>query len=559
MVDAAWAAAAAAAAGSSFSSGSNVVGTPRGGLGLRASPYDSLGALQVGGLDGQALGRLPQGFPLHTGWVNPVYGHVPAAAAEAAVAAWGMPAVRAASAGDLQLLAHGGVGQLQPMATAGGAAAGPYLPSPWRPPAMDLQGAVGLGMGLQRQGGRLMAGAGSVGAGGGPRGGRRFRSNSYSYGGYGDFCTSMYQWVGGGAGAWADPLSAYGSFLVSPASTVDSASTGSTPAWLPQLPPPPVSTPRHMLSQWQLQQHQQQLQQQQQQVYWPPAFAADPVSSAAAAAAAAGAGSSGSNSARRRRHSVCMGDPRLQLQHQRRRYSSLRSYGPLVLEMQPWAEVEEGKYASQELDLSKQQLQLGPTAGAGVGGSGAVSQGASAAAAVGGGPLSSSQRTSRSGSLLLSPTGVGLTVPVSSPAGPHSSIMRIGSGLSISPAGATSSRRAEATAATGAAAAAAAAVGDGGVGVPCGLTQDQAALLAAVGTHSCPCNVVGLEPGSASTQGPAIDAAAAGVGAGAGAAATAAAGAVTNGAAEPASPAAPGDDTAAVGELASESGVATLL
>lgn len=337
----AWAAVAAGAGGvGSLSSGSNVLGTPRGPhLVARGSPYD----LGSAGLEQPGLARMPgAAYQAHPGWVTPSYGHDQAAAA-AAVAAWAMPMVRAASAGDLRMLPQGSLGVppaavqpppaygtgLPPLAPPQPPSAGTAAYGGWRLPTVDLPVAPSvMGMGRPRANSLLMLPGGGMATRG-----RRMRSNSYTYGGYADFASSMYQHAG--AAAWGD-LSPYGSYVVSPAST-DSASTGGGTAWQ-QLPPPPVTTPRQNPMSWQQQQqqlqahHAQQALLQQQQLQSLQAAYRGPVVTGDAQGA----------NGRRRRHSVCMGDPRLQLgmgHHRSRRLSGMRNYGPLMMEMQPWSEV----------------------------------------------------------------------------------------------------------------------------------------------------------------------------------------------------------------------------
>jgi hypothetical protein len=337
--------AAAAAAGGSLSSGSNVLGTPRGPpMGARASPYD----FGMAALEPASLAR----FQGHPGWATPSYG-CDQAAAVAAVAAWGMPMIRAASAGDLRMVPQapvglgGGVGgpaaAQPPTGYSGGL---PPVPPPppggggWRLPAVELPLAPNLGpvMGRPRANSMLLVMPPVSGMAAAR--GRRIRSNSYTYGGpYVDFASRMYPYPGEpvGAAAWGE-LSPYGSYVVSPAST-DSTSTGGG-TW--QLPPAPVSTPRHPNPlAWQQQQqqlqahHAQQALLQQQQLQGLQSAYRGPVAAGVAGAEGAAAGP------RRRRHSVCMGDPQLQFQlhHRTCRLSGMRDYGPLVLEMQPCPEV----------------------------------------------------------------------------------------------------------------------------------------------------------------------------------------------------------------------------
>lgn len=354
--DAAWAAAAAA---TNLSSASNV---------LVGIPAEAL-----------SRARLQTGYPQQQpgAWMQQPYpGHDQQAAA-AAVAAWGMPMVRAASTGDLRMAAaQGGVvggvaaasqqqqlgygSTLPPMAPrqyASAAAAGPG--GGWRLPpqqALDLSVLPPAGM-VGGMGGRPHANSLLLLPGGGLAArARRGRSNSYTYGGYADMIPSLgydlhYAGAGAGvAGGWAD-TAPYGGYLLSPASTADSASTGGGAGWQQQAPPPPVSTPRHT---WQLGQQQQQVlhaqglqhmtqlqalaAQQQQALLLQQGLQAGPYRGGGAAASVVDAAAAGNT--RRRRHSVCMGDPRLQLGHHRsRRLSGMRGYGPLMLEMQPWSEV----------------------------------------------------------------------------------------------------------------------------------------------------------------------------------------------------------------------------
>jgi hypothetical protein len=327
-------------------------------------PYSDLAL--TGAFERQPMARLA-GYPApHPGgWGTPSYRHEQAAVA----ASWGMPAVRASSAGDLRMLGQaggtpgasamaggpaagfvqgvaggaypGGVGVgvgLPPMSAVAAAAAfgTGAVPASWRHGLGDLL--PGVGMGRPRANSALIL----PGAAAARRG--RMRSNSYTYGGYADFAASMVASGYPGPGLWPD-VSPYGSgYLVSPAST-DSTSTGGAGSPWAQIPPPPMPTPRHphpML--WQ--QQQQQLQAHhayqallQQQAMQSMQMAHRPPIPGVAGAGGADAAAAGSNQ-RRRRHSVCMGDPRLQFGHQRqRRYSGMARYGALVLEMQPWSEV----------------------------------------------------------------------------------------------------------------------------------------------------------------------------------------------------------------------------
>jgi hypothetical protein len=335
ITEGSWAAAAAAAAAGSLSSGSNVLGTPRGPLmGARASPYD----FGLAALEPATLAR----YQVPPGWATPSYGRGQAAAA-AAVAAWGMPMVRAASAGDLRMVPQaqpGGVGPRGGLADAQlhtGYSSGlpPVPPAPaggaggWRLPAMELPLAPNLSMGRPRANSMLMM---MPVSGMSVARGRRTRSNSYTYGGpYADFASRLHPYPG--AAAWGE-LSPYGSYVLSPAST-DSAATGGG-TW--QLPPAPVNTPRlpNPLG-WQQQQQLLQAHHAQQALLQGlQSGSRRPV----AAGMAAVAGAQGAEALpRRRRHSVCMGDPQLQLTHRTRRLSGMRYYGPLVLEMQPCPEV----------------------------------------------------------------------------------------------------------------------------------------------------------------------------------------------------------------------------